>query len=326
MVEALRKKVKNWLLDLVKEIYLISSTLFRIMIPVLLLVKLLEELGGVQYLGVVLEPVMTLVGLPEAMGLVWATTLFTNIYGGMIIFFSVAQQEPLTVAQVTVLGSMMLIAHALPIEVRIAQKAGVRVAATLTLRLLGALALGFILHTLYSWGGWLQQSNQLFWTPQIPDPGLGNWALGQLESLGMVLLIITALLTLLKLLKLAGIERLLIWLLRPLLRLLGIGSSATTLTIVGITLGLAFGGGLLIKEAQAGHLSHRDIFSSMALLALCHSVIEDTLLVMLLGADISGVLWMRLLFSLVLVALMTRLLNQCSDRFHFRYLVNASVR
>ena len=90
MVEALNEKVKNWLRDLVNEIYLISSTLFRIMIPVLLLVKLLEELGGVQYLGVLLEPVMTLVGLPEAMGLVWATTLFTNIYGGMIIFFSVA--------------------------------------------------------------------------------------------------------------------------------------------------------------------------------------------------------------------------------------------
>ncbi len=84
---------------MLREIYQVSSTLFRIMVPVLLLVKLLEEMGAIYYLSLLLEPLMALVGLPESMGLVWATTLFTNIYGGMIMFFSVAQQETLSVAR-----------------------------------------------------------------------------------------------------------------------------------------------------------------------------------------------------------------------------------
>jgi len=51
------------------------------------------------------------------------------------------------------------------------------------------------------------------------------------------------------------------------------------LAIVGITLGVSFGGGLLINEAKRGHISPRDIFVAMMLLNLLHSLIEDTLLV-----------------------------------------------
>ncbi|MCW8975715.1 MAG: hypothetical protein OQK42_07910, partial [Sedimenticola sp.] len=288
-------QLRNWFEELLKDIYQVVSTLFKIMIPALLLVKILEEIGGVEVIAWLLGPVMAWVGLPESMGLVWATTLLTNIYTGMIIFFNVAQTESLNVAQVTVIGTMMLIAHTLPIEARIAQKAGVRLGVTLLIRLSSALLLGFILHHLYAWGGWLQQPSQLLWSPGVVDSSITAWLLSQLKSLGMIVLIISALLTTLKLLRLLHIERLLHWLLQPVLRMLGIGPTATTITIVGFTLGLAFGGGLLIKEAQAGHVPYRDVFSAMTLLALCHSVIEDTLLILLLGADISGILWMRLL-------------------------------
>ena len=66
--------------------------------------------------------------------------------------------------------------------------------------------------------------------------------------------------------------------LRPLLKLVGIGKEATTITLVGITSGIAFGGGLLIKEAHAGRVSKKDVFTSLLLLGFCHSLIEDTLL------------------------------------------------
>ncbi|MCW8889285.1 MAG: hypothetical protein OQL20_01335 [Sedimenticola sp.] len=313
--------MKNELKALLRDIYQVTSTLFKIMIPTLLLVKLLEEVGGVAVIAQLLGPVMAWVGLPESMGLVWATTLLTNIYTGMIIFFNVAQSESLTVAQVTVIGTMMLMAHTLPIEARIAQKAGVRLGVTLLIRLSSALLLGFLLHHLYGWGGWLQQPNQLLWSPGVVDQSYSAWLVSQLKSLGMILVIISILLTTLKLLRLLHIERLLHWLLQPVLRLLGIGPTATTITVVGFTLGLAFGGGLLIKEAQAGHVPYRDVFSAMTLLALCHSVIEDTLLILLLGADISGILWMRLLFGFLVVAIISRLLHRSSERFHRRFLV-----
>ena len=74
-------------------------------------------------------------------------------------------------------------------------------------------------------------------------------------------------------------------------------------------LGLSFGGGLLIKEAGSGKLSTKDIFIAMTLLSVCHSLIEDTLLIMILGAHISGVFWGRLVFSLLFTVLISRLVN-----------------
>ncbi len=314
--------VRQTLPSLAREIYDVCYLLFRLMIPVIILVKLLEELGAIPLISAALEPLMRLVGLPESMGLVWTTTLLTNIYGGMLIFFQLAPEANLSIAQITVLSSMMLIAHSLPIEIRIVQQAGVRIAVALAIRLLCALLLGAILHQVYSWGDWLQQPAQMIWTPPAGDADLTHWLLNQLQSFAMIILIISALLSLLRFLRWIHVERAMIWLLRPVLRFLGIGPQATSLTIIGVTLGLSFGGGLLIKEARSGQISPRDCFSALCLLSLCHSVIEDTLLVLTMGADLSGVLWARLLFSLLFVALMTRWLNSTSESFQQRFLMH----
>ncbi len=311
--------------ELGNDIWQVSTTLFKLMVPTIIVVKILEELGAVDYLAIFLGPIMAWVGLPESMGLVWATTILTNIYAGMLVFFYVQQTEVLSVAQVTVLSVLLLLAHGLPVEARIAQQAGVRLRVTLLLRLGGGLLLGWILHQLYTQMNWLQETNQLVWQPQIPEAGLWAWVVNQAKSLLMIQVIIIVLLTCLKILKLLGIERLIGFLLRPILRFLGIGKEATTITIVGVTLGLSFGGGLLIKEARAGHVPQQDIFASMCLLALSHSMIEDTLLVMVLGADLSGVLWARLIFTVVLIGIFTRITVRCSETFWKRHLVNRNI-
>ena len=274
------------------------------MIPIVIIVKVIEELGGIQYIAMILEPFMSLVGLPSSMGLVWAATMITNIYGGMVIFMSSSASDSLSIAQVTVLGSMMLMAHALPIEVRIAQKAGVRILFTLVLRMGGALLLGFLLHKFYSLSGFLSEPNQSVWkTSLATENDLAEWALGQLKMLVQVFLIIAVLLVFLRLLKATGIEKLFIFTLKPVLKIMGLSERTTTITIVGVTLGLTYGGGLLINEAKKGELSKMDVFGSLSLLALCHSLIEDTLLIMLLGADLSGILYARLIFSVTVITL-----------------------
>ena len=122
--------------QLLAETVQISLTLFRIMIPIIIAVKILQEFGAIAAVGKVLSPVMRIVGLPGSMGLVWATAILSNIYTGIIVFVSVSANESLTVAQTTVLATMMLVAHNLPIELRIAQKAGAR------LRFMGLLRMG----------------------------------------------------------------------------------------------------------------------------------------------------------------------------------------
>ena len=312
----------TWLKSLALEIISMAYNLFKLMIPIIIIVKIIEELGGIEYIGIVLEPIMQMVGLPASMGLVWATTLISNIYGGMIIYVTMAIEQPLTVAQVTVLGAMMLYAHALPIELRIAQKAGVRVLYLFLLRVGGALLLGFILHKIYSFGGYLDTPSAALFKPEVGlDSSLIGWVTLQLETLFKIFLVIIALVIFLRLLKLSGIEKLMSWLLKPVLKILGLSEKTTSITIIGITLGIVYGGTLLINEAKSGRVSKMDIFGSLTLLALCHSIIEDTLLIMLLGADITGALYFRVLFALLVTAILVRLAKILSEKTVNRYLI-----
>lgn len=131
--------VRHFFAELFREIISVTLTLFKIMIPIILIIKVVEEMGGIIILSNVLSPLMETVGLPKEMGLVWATTLLTNIYGGLIVFINT--DMPLSVAQVSILGSMMLLAHSLPIEAAIAKKAGVNLSITLLIRVGGVLCL-----------------------------------------------------------------------------------------------------------------------------------------------------------------------------------------
>lgn len=311
------------LLGLIKRTNRISLTLFKLMIPIIILIKILEQLGLITVLSQWLTPVMELIGLPGAMGLVWATAMVTNLYGGIVVFASLVPEVPMTVAQVTIISSMMLIAHALPIEARIAQKAGVSIALTILMRVGMAVVFALIFSPLYQALDWLQQPVQLLWTPEIRDNSLFNWFQHQVISLMLIYSIVMALVLLLDILKRVGIIQRINELLRPVLHLLGIGREAETITLVGLTLGISYGGALLIEEARAGHIKPRDILFSISLLGLSHSLIEDTLLMMLIGADLSGILFGRVIFTLVVIFLMVRLIDRFPAHTVDRYLVKS---
>lgn len=317
------KAIYHWARDIVQ----VSLTLFRILIPTLIVIKILEELGAVVWISWLLSPVMSAVGLPESAALIWATTMLTNLYAGMVIFFTQAPSEGWTVAQVSVLATMMLLAHNLVIEGRIAQRAGVNLGFTLGLRIGGALVLGALLNWAYQSGGWLQQPNVLAWQPDHPqDSSWLGWLQEQLLNLWYIFLVIAALISLLRLLRWLKVEALMSWLLQPLLRLLGIRPQATSMTIIGMTLGLAYGGGLLIREAEQGQVNKQDVFAAICLLGLCHSLIEDTLLMLALGADLSAILWTRLAFSLAILAWLTRWAQRRPEPFVERFLVRSVAK
>ena len=288
------------------RIWRVYWALLKIMVPVLIIVKLLDAFGASHYLSLVLSPLMEFVGLPAEMGIVWAAAILVNIYTSMAVFFSIALLEPLTVAQMTVLATMILIAHGLPMESAISKAAGLGWLYTISLRIGGALVLGFILHWGFDAFSLLQQPNQVLWRPEVLDDSLQSWLIVQLQTLLFAFVMISSLVVIMRLLDYFGIEKLLHWLLTPFLKLLGIGKEAANITIIGMVLGLSFGGALLIEQAKSGQVSKRNIFLAMSLLCLCHSIIEDTLLVMLLGADLLGVLWARLIFSFIFVMLLAR--------------------
>lgn len=296
-----------------------SQTLFKIIIPIIILTRLLDQSGLITYIGAWLGPLMEIVGLPGSMGLVWATAMLTNLYAGAIVFASLVPTLQLTVAQVTVLTTMMLVAHSLPVELRIAQKSGVRFRFMLPLRVCGSFLLGWLLSRFYQAGDFLQTANATLWDQTARKLGWGEWALEQVRNLFFIFLIITILVLIMRLMDLLRVTRFLTRILEPGLRVLGMSREAAPSTIIGMVMGIGYGGGLLIQEAKSGRLTPRDIFFSFTVLGLFHSIVEDTLLMTLLGGHVSGIIWGRLLFTLVVVFVLVRLFRRMPASLFNRY-------
>lgn len=296
--------------------------LLKAMVPVMILVRIGIEFGLIDFVALGFAPLMELVGLPAATGLVWAATILINTYAGAAVLIGIFPGLDLSVAQLTVLLSMLLVAHALPVEQAISRRAGISFLFSSGLRLGGALLYGVILSHVYAWGNWLQHPAEIGWLPASSDVDApwGDWAVSSLESLFWLFWLILALVATLKLLDVLKVTAFLQRTLTPILRVMGISKQAASLTMVGALLGLSFGGGLIIKEARAGHLSPRDIVLSLSFMALCHSLIEDTLFMIALGGDVSGLLVGRILFAVAIMIVLGRLVHAMGDVPFNRYL------
>ncbi|WP_415718137.1 hypothetical protein [Maridesulfovibrio sp.] len=291
-------------LNTVKDAVRISLDLFKIMVPVVIIVKILQELNLIGYLAAPLGPVMKMVGLPGEMGLVWATALVNNIYSGLIVFLSLAQDQPLTAAQATILGTMILVAHSMPVELRVVQSCGPKLGFQLLARMGGALLMGLVLHLIYQNFHLLQGPANILLTPDNSaiDKTILQWATGEIRNLISIFFIIFCLLAVMRILTKIKVIAAMDFILRPFLTMMGIGSKASALTVVGLTMGLSYGGGMIIHESKSGNINKKDVFYSLTLMSLCHSLIEDTLLLMMIGGHVSGLFWGRLIMSCLLVA------------------------
>ncbi len=300
-------RIAQTLTQLLRDSARVSLALFKVMVPIIILVKALKEFGAIDILAAPLGPVMELIGLPAGLGLVWATAMLSNIYSGLAVFHALAPGlGTITQAQVTVLGVLMLIAHNLLVEGQVTKGCGVSFWGQNALRVGCGLACAWMLNAVLSAGGFLSDPAVLLWKPPADAPTLLGWAYGEAKNLGLIFLVILGLMGLMRALNALGLTRLFEVLLTPLLKLLGIGPTAATVTVVGMTMGLAYGGGLIIHEVKAGHIPRRDVFAAVSLMSLSHALIEDTLLLALIGASAWGTLGARLVFSLLVTAVISR--------------------
>lgn len=276
------------------------------MVPALIIVRVLNLMGATDLLAAALAPLMSVIGLPAEFGLVWAAAMLTNLYTSMVVFYDLAAASSYTSAQMSTLGVLVLLAHALPIEGAVAKLLGVPWRFTLLLRIGCAYLLAWCCFLGYEYSGSGKQAVTLLWQPEALALTWLDWGLEQLQVLGTVLLILASLMALLRVLRVLGVEAILGVLLRPLMQLMTVSQRAGNVTIVGLLLGLSFGAGLLIDESRRGSISRRDMKVVACFLGLCHSVIEDTLLILLLGADLLPILFGRFLFACLVIAYLAR--------------------
>lgn len=317
VIDVITQKVKGTL-----EIYWV---LVKITVPIAIATEILSRLGVIKAVAPVFAPVMQLVGLPPELGLAWLTAMLVGIWGAVPLIFALVPVSALSTADVTVFSALILFAHGLPIEQKIIEKAGPGMPVTTLLRIGGGLLYAFILHHVLTATGWMSAPVNPTWIPiaAAPDWASYLWGLGQ--TLLWMLVILFALTVGLDLLKTSGILGLMMKLLSPLLRLAGIKGEAGHLTAVGLFLGISYGGGLLIREAQTGLVSPRQVFLACVFMGFAHSVIEDTLIVMSIGADAWGVLTGRVVFAIAATAAIAALLSRMSDEHFFARFYNAPV-
>jgi hypothetical protein len=75
--------------------------------------------------------------------------------------------------------------------------------------------------------------------------------------------------------------------LSPITRILKINKDISFSLLIGVLLGISYGGALLKKDFQEkSNISKEDKKKSIYFLNLMHSIIEDTALVLLIGANI----------------------------------------
>jgi hypothetical protein len=122
-----------------------------------------------------------------------------------------------------------------------------------------------------------------------------------------IFVIVWALLIVMAITRKIGLMKLIILLLSPLMRLSGVGPKATMITVIGMVMGLGYGGGLIIAESKSGNIPKEDIYNSIILMAICHSLLEDSILLASLGGSLWGLLLGRVIFAVLLARLVIQL-------------------
>ena len=309
------EKSKKILINIFKETTKIFWILFKVILPVVIVIRALELIGAIPFLAKFLEPLTSFIGIDGSLGLVWMAAILVNIYAGLAAFASLQAIFDYSVAETTILGLIILIAHSLPIEVAIAKKSRISWIFNLSFRFINAIVAGKILNLIFTKYELFNEPNQS--VLQVPNELVSNfeWATLQIQNFFIIFLIIFFIISTINILKVLGVWLLIINIMKIPLSYLGMSEKVANIILIGLTLGISFGGGFLIEESKKNNISKKDILLSLSFLSLCHSIIEDTILILLLGSHISGILFFRFIYTVIIILLMKILLETKMQKF-----------
>ncbi|MEG0655563.1 MAG: nucleoside recognition protein [Mucinivorans sp.] len=271
--------------------------LTKMMIPITLGVALLKWAGVIDFLSRLLSPAFEMIGLSGQAVIVFLTSTLSNLYSTIAVMATLN----LDFRQATILAVMGLICHNLIVETIIQRKAGSNGWFIATLRIVTALVAGFLLNWLlpsnYSGMLMIDSTVQAVTFTQI----MSEWAWSMLKLIPMMFVLIVSLNILQQLLREFKLIDALTIPLTPLIKVMGLRPETSFLWIVLNTLGLAYGGGVMIAELDEGQISPsaaRELNSSAA---ITHSLLEDTLIFVAIGLNVVWLIVARMILAIVAV-------------------------
>jgi spore maturation protein SpmB len=277
--------------------------LVRIMVPASFLVFVLQQTGLLSLIARIVEPVMSLLGLPGAAAMAVISSVLVNLFAVIAMVPALG----LTQRQLVILALLCLVAHSFLVELLITRKTGTPVLRMLAVRTFGGLILAYwasvALPTTGAWSELIRTGDANLSTAATVAflPALGNWAVVTAQLVGRVALIVTVLVVAMRWLHYVGVMDYLAAVLRPVTFLFALPRAAGLPWIVANTLGLTYGSAALAEAAASGQLSMEDGDLLNHHLGVSHSLIEDTFLFAALGAPILWIMIPRLVLALIAV-------------------------
>ena len=125
------------------------------------------------------------------------------------------------------------------------------------LRFFSAFLLGYILKLIYFNFELLTEPFQTLITLEPLPTEFWPWLYYQAINLLYIFFIVCIMVIILEILKKIGIERLFEIIFIPPLKLFGIQKEAMNIIIVGMTIGIQYGGGMLIKDVKSGKIDRQ---------------------------------------------------------------------
>ncbi len=288
-------------------------TLGKVIFPITLLITILQFTPVLPWVIEMLTPVMGLLGLSgeAAVPLVLGNSL--NLYAGIAAIVSF----DFTVKEVFILAVMLSFSHNLFIESAVASKVGVSWWLIVGIRV-GLALLGGLLINLLWLGGAEQAQYGLIKSADTVPVGWGEIVLQGMQTALMAViqlgLIVIPLMIIMQFMREKGWLAMLSNKLAPSMRFLGMEKNTSMTMVAGLTIGLAYGAGLMIQAVKEDNVSKKDMSLALIFLVACHAVVEDTLIFIPLGIPVWPLLLIRLVTAILLTMTIAIIWNRLEKK------------
>ena len=266
-----------------------ASWLLKLMIPISLTVALLQHWGVLAWIAGYLNPLFSMLGLPGESAVLFISGAAAGTYAGVAAMMSVH----LTLRQATIVGIMILLCHALPMECTVNHKTGSNFWRMGLIRIFMAFVAAVCLNLVLP-----EMSQPYLYIGAAAESSLAEvlqtWVVSQLKIAIMVFLIIYVLMVLQSLIQLYSLLDPLSRFLAPLMRFFGLPRKAAYMWLVGNVLGLSYGSAVMLDLEEKGQIMREDANDVNYHLIMNHSMLEDTIVMAVTGISVLWILATRI--------------------------------
>lgn len=270
--------------------------LLKLTIPVSFAVFLLNFFGILNVIAGWVAPLFKLIGLSGQASIVLITSFFTNIYSVIAVMTTLGTGH----REGTILAVMCLISHALIVETAIQKRTGSVPWRMIVTRLTASFIAAWLLNLLLPPEESIQAENMAA-TTKVFSQDLISWLSGMSVTTLKIIILVNLLLIIQRILHEFGLIKYILMPFTPLLRIMGLPANTGFLWMVAYTLGLSYGGAIMISESEEGKLNREDADLLNHHIAISHSQLEDPLLFVSIGYNYGILIFPRILLSILFV-------------------------